>query len=227
MSWSSYADLARQLDSVRRTEAERTTRQRHDAESGRVALDQLVNRLTGQQADLTHAADQLRMRMRRIDPAPSAARTLTEALAQAERAADASDEAREEALRRARRPQFLPDVSPVARNAAVYGLCAAVALVFQTALALLAERVDTVTAALWALCGLPVIAFFVGYLAIGVVAAPRIPPTPPHQDRTGRRPGSKPGRADPDRSPRLGFAICFLALPVAWLMLVLLRQFAG
>jgi hypothetical protein len=227
MSWSSYAELARQLDSVRRTDAERTARQRHDAESGRVTLDRLVDRLTGQQADLTHAADLLRTRMRRIDPGPGPARTLAEALRQAEQAADASDQAREEALLRAKRPQFLPDASPVARNAAVYGLCAAVALVFQTALALLAERVDTVTAALWALCGLPVIAFFVGYLAIGVVAVPRIPPTPAQQDRTGRRTGSKPSRADPDRSPRLGFAICFLALPVAWLMLVLLRGFAG
>jgi hypothetical protein len=223
MSWSSYAELARRLDAVRQAEAERTTRQRHDTESGRVALDQLVDRLAGQQADLTSAASALRIRMRLIDPAPSTARTVAEALRQAGQATDAADQAREEALQRAGQPQFLPDVSPVARNAAVYGLCAGVALVFQTVLVLLADQVDTVGAALWSLCGLPVIAFFVGYLVIGVVAVPRIPPAATHQDRSGRRTQPKRVTADPDRSPRLGLAICFLALPVAWLVLILLR----
>jgi hypothetical protein len=227
MSWASYAEAARRLDEVRRVDAERTTRQRHEAESGRVALDRLVDRLAGQQADLTNAASALRMRMRLIDPAPSTEGTLADTLRQAEQAADAADQAREEALRRARQPQFLPDASPVTRNAAVYGMCAGVALVFQTGLALLGDRVDTVGAALWSLCGLPVIAFFVGYLVIGVVAIPRIPPTPAQPDRSGKRGQPKRGNADPDRSPRLGLAICFLALPVAWAVLLLLRELVG
>jgi len=225
MSWGSYAEAARRLDEVRRSDAERTTQQRHEAETGRVALDRLVDRLAGQQADLTGAATTLRMRMRLIDPVPSTAHTLAEALRQAEQAADAADQARENALRRGRQPQFLPDASPVTRNAAVYGMCAGVALVFQAGLALLGDRVDTVGAALWSLFGLPVIAFFVGYLVIGVVAIPRIPPTPPSQpDRPGRRGQPNRRTADPDRSPRLGLAICFLALPVAWVVLLVLRE---
>lgn len=224
MSWGSYAEAARRLDEVRRSDAERTTQQRHEAETGRVALDRLVDRLAGQQADLTSAATTLRMRMRLIDPVPSTAHALAEALRQAEQAADAADRAREDALRRGRQPQFLPDASPVARNAAVYGMCAGVALVFQAGLALLGDRVDTVGAALWSLFGLPVIAFFVGYLVIGVVAIPRIPPTPSQVDRSGRRGQPKRRTADPDRSPRLGLAICFLALPVAWLVLLVLRE---
>lgn len=224
MNWSSYAELARRLDTVRRTEAEQTERQRQEAESGRVALDALVDRLTGQQADLADAAAALRIRMPRIDPPQSPARSLAEALRQGQQAVDASDREREQAMQRAKLPRFLPEASQVARNAAVYGACAAVALVFQAILALLRERTDTATATLWSLFGLPVIAFFVGYLVIGIVAIPRIPSTIPRQpSRRSYRIASKRVTADPSRSPRLGFAICFLALPAAWLVLSILR----
>ncbi|MGH3656143.1 MAG: PspA/IM30 family protein [Micromonosporaceae bacterium] len=225
MSWQQYTALARRLDTARRDEATQAAELKQETESGRVGLDRLVDRLTEQQAALHEAAHQLRTRMPQINPAPSSALTAREALTRAQAAADTSESEREYALNRAQQPQLLPHWSTTPRNAVVYASCAGVALVLQVILMLLSGQIDATTVALWSLCGLPVIAFFVGYLVIGIVGVPRIPPKPAERDDQGRViPPKKRMAPQLDRTPKLGFAICFLTLPVFWLLITLFKE---
>ncbi len=219
MTFQQYATLARRLDAVRRGEAELTAGQRKEVEEGRVTLDRLVDRLTEQQAALTEAAGHLRIRMPLIDPAPSSALTAREALTQAEAATAASDHDREYALERAVQPRFLPGATTLVRNGAVYGLCAGAAVVVSLMLQVVIGDNDRTTVMLWSLLGLPMVAFFVGYLLIGIVGVPRIPPLPPtHDDRGLPLPPSKRVLPPLRRTPRLGLAICFVAVPLFWLL---------
>lgn len=223
MSWSTYAGLARRLDAVRRREHELTAGQRQQVESGQAALHQLVDQLAAQQTDLTEAAGVLRVRMPLIDPPPSSALTADEALTQARAAAELSDRERERAVERARAPRFLPAASTVVRNSAVYASCAGVGVLVSMVMQLLIGDTDPTTVMLWALFGLPVVAFFVGYLLIGVVCVPRIPPEPPTHDQHGvPLPPSKRVVPPPRRTPRLGFLICFLTGPLIWLLITLI-----
>ena len=229
-----YAALAQRLDELRRGAAAHAMTLRQEAETGRATLDQLVDRLTEQQAQLHIAARRLRLRMPVIDPAPSNALTAREALSLAQAAADTSDREREFAIARAQQPRWLPDKTPLVRNMAVYAACAGACLLVQLVLFLVGDG-DTVTTVLWAFLGLPTIAWFVGYLLIGIVGVPRIPPEPQNErdallrsgrtsvrTRGARSPAIKPRGADPDRHPRLGAAICFATLPVCWVLLSLI-----
>ncbi|MGH3648741.1 MAG: hypothetical protein ACRDTM_16395 [Micromonosporaceae bacterium] len=223
MSWQRYSALARQLEAVRRNETARTAGQRQEVESGRTALSQLVDRLTEQQTALTESAALLRVRMPLIDPAPSTAITAQDALSQAHAAAELSDQQREQAVARAHAPRFMPGASTVVRNAAVYAICAAAALLLSTIMQAAIGDTDPTTVMLWSLLGLPMVAFFVGYLLIGIVCTPRIPPKPPEKDQYGL-PLPPEKRLVPPlrRSPRLGFAICLLSGPLVWLVLSML-----
>ncbi|MGH2603444.1 MAG: hypothetical protein ACRDJ9_29175 [Dehalococcoidia bacterium] len=221
MSWQRYAALARQLDAVRRDHAALTVGQRQQVESGRATLDLLVDRLTEQQTDLSETAALLRVRMPLIDPPPSTAITVSDALSQAQAAAGASDQEREQAVQRAHAPRFLPGVSTVVRNVAVYAICAAAAVLISMILQLAIGDTDPTTVMLWSLLGLPMVAFFVGYLVIPIVCVARIPPTPPEKDQYGLPlPADKRVLPPIRRSPRLGFAICLLFGPLVWLVLV-------
>ncbi|MGH3715222.1 MAG: hypothetical protein ACRDT4_17420 [Micromonosporaceae bacterium] len=223
MSGTSYAALARRLDAARRDELALTAGQRQEAESGRAALHELVDQLTGQQTDLTQAASLLRVRMPLIDPPPSSALTAGEALSAARAAAERSDSERLAAVERAHAPRFLPGASTVVRNAAVYAICAAAAVMVSSIMEFAIGDSDPTTVMLWSLLGLPMVAFFVGYLLIGVVCVPRIPPSPPEKDQHGL-PLPAEQRLVPQlrRSPRLGATICLLFGPVVWLVLVVL-----
>lgn len=81
-----------------------------------------------------------------------------------------------------------------------------------------------VTEAAWSLCGLPMIAFFIGYSLVGILGVPRIPPKPPERDERGflLPPQQKPEHPKVDRTPRLGFIICIAALPASWVFAQLL-----
>ncbi|MGH3738499.1 MAG: hypothetical protein ACRDT6_23260 [Micromonosporaceae bacterium] len=223
MSWQRYASLARQLDTVRREQVAAASGQRQQLTSGTADLDQLVDRLTEQQTALSEAARLLRIRMPLIDPPASKAISARDALTQANAAADLADAERTQALQRALAPRFLPDASAVVRNATVYAICAAAALVVSTVMQWAIGDSDPTAVMLWSLLGLPVVAFFVGYLLIGVVGVPRIPPKPPEQDEHGL-PVPPERRKAPvlPRHPRLGVAICLLFGPLVWLVLVVL-----
>lgn len=224
MSFSSYAALARRLDAVRRNEAQQIANRQQELETGRAGLDELVNRLTEQQTAMHQAARELRFRMPRVDPPPSTAVSARDALAAAQTATDTADKEREHALLRAQGPILLPTWAVVPRNAVIYGACAGVAFLFQMVLTAMSAELDTGTTVLWSLFGLPAIAFFIGYALTGVLGTPRIPPKPPTHDEHGL-PLPPQKRVPPplNRSRKLGFIICFVALPVLWLVMVALR----
>ncbi len=219
---STYASLARQLDSVRRGEQEFAAGQKRELASGRKALDQLVDRLTEQQAAMHQAGFELRLRMPKVDPAPSTGLTAREALAQAERSADTSDRERENALLRAQGPRLLPGWSVVARNTVIYSGCAVGALVVQVVLALLADQMDPATVFLWSFIGLPMIAFFTGYFLVGFLGVPRIAAKPAERDQHGFLiPPQKRQPPPLRRTPKLGLVICLASTPLFFLLLKL------
>jgi hypothetical protein len=122
------------------------------------------------------------------------------ALESARQAADAADAAALRAETMAQQPALLPGWSPLARAAAVYAGCALVAVILQYALVLAAnaDAVDTISLFAWMCAGLPAMAFFAGYLVLTGWGKPRIVV------------------GTPARYARLGFAICFVAMPVAY-----------
>ncbi|MFY1686752.1 hypothetical protein [Plantactinospora sp. WMMB782] len=105
----------------------------------------------------------------------------------------------------AQQAPLFPAMSPLARATTVYLICASLLTVIIWILLTVAEvtrnkGLDSGTFALfsWSCAGLPTMAFFLGYLALGIWGKPRM--------IVGR----------PARYARLGFLICFLAPPVAF-----------
>lgn len=120
------------------------------------------------------------------------------ALATAEWHADVADEAASRAEAQASRPALLPGASALTRSLAVYGACAAVVLFLQVAMVLGSDSLSGMawSVGAWMCTGLPALAFFTGFAALTFWGKPRIHDGSPV-----------------DRYPRVGFAICFLALP--------------
>lgn len=137
---------------------------------------------------------------------PSEVPDPAEALVLARRSADAADAAMTEAETLAARAALLPGLPPQARNLVIYLACALAAVVLQYALLVLSDVGVVGDLPLLGLTcgGLPVLAFLTGYGVISRWGRPRI------------RAGTFP------RNPRLGFAICFLAMPVVYCGLKLL-----
>ncbi|MFG3420707.1 hypothetical protein [Micromonospora sp. NPDC048063] len=138
-------------------------------------------------------------------PRPAEADPTTE-LELARRYADESDRHGQQAELLAQRPALLPAWSPVARALAVYAGCAAVAAVLMVVMVLASGvgLVDGFTLGAWICAGLPALSFFAGYLVLG---------------RWGR-PALVVGT--PPRYVHLGFLICFVAVPVAYVAYLLL-----
>ncbi|AVT34862.1 hypothetical protein C6361_27820 [Plantactinospora sp. BC1] len=106
----------------------------------------------------------------------------------------------------AQQAPLFPSMSSLARATTVYLICAGFLMVVIWVLLSVAEvqqnkGFDTGTLAVfsWSCAGLPTMAFFLGYLALSIWGKPRM--------IVGR----------PARYARLGFLICFLAAPVAFL----------
>ncbi|MEU5946641.1 hypothetical protein ABZ793_13905 [Micromonospora sp. NPDC047465] len=140
-------------------------------------------------------------------PGPRPAETdPTTELELARRYADESDRHGQQAELLAQRPALLPTWSPVARALAVYAGCAAVAAVLMVVMVLASGvgLVDGFTLGAWICAGLPALSFFAGYLVLG---------------RWGR-PAMVAGA--PPRYVHLGFLICFVAVPVAYVAYLLL-----
>ncbi|MER7331869.1 MULTISPECIES: hypothetical protein [unclassified Micromonospora] len=141
-------------------------------------------------------------------PRPAEADPTTE-LELARRYADESDRHGQQAELLAQQPALLPTWSPVARALAVYAGCAAVGAVLMVVMVLASGvgLVDGFTLGAWICAGLPALSFFAGYLVLG---------------RWGR-PAMVAGT--PPRYVHLGFLICFVAVPVAYLAYLLLFRF--
>ncbi|MEU0548103.1 hypothetical protein [Micromonospora sp. NPDC005979] len=118
----------------------------------------------------------------------------------ARRMADEADRHGQQAELLAQRPTLLPTWTPLARAVAVYAACGAAAGVFMLTLVLASGigLVDGFTLGAWICAGLPALAFFAGYLVLGRWGKPAmVAGTPP-------------------RYLPLGFAICFLLVPLGY-----------
>lgn len=209
--WSAYAAAAGRLAAIRAAERDRAGGRRRDAESATAELSEVSDQLVAQQADLIELARTLRL------PAPTfppADRTeiagLAEEVAPAERLARArqrlhdSNVAADAAEELGDAPLLLPGWRPRARVAVVYAGCSVGALVGQLVMiGLYSNRAvtDQIGTYAWTCCGFPALAFFAGYLLVGLLCRPRS--------------SAKPV----DRFPRMGAALCVASLPVYALVL--------
>ncbi|MFK3982178.1 hypothetical protein ACI2K4_17590 [Micromonospora sp. NPDC050397] len=114
------------------------------------------------------------------------------------RAAAAADQTIAQVESLAQQPAFLPTASPFGRALAVYAIFIVAGNIGQAFLSSLANLgvVGTFTLYAWALAGLPALAFFAGYFALGRWGSPRML------------------RSRPERYARLGFALCFVSMAV-------------
>lgn len=171
-----------------------------DAREDNVKVSRLHERLTAQAARLGTAANELGLPAPRLsaESAP-AAPDVGAALGRAETAMRQADTALSQALRTGTMPMLLPEASPALRATLVYGTYSVVAWIVQ--FVLLAATDYQLRAALLSLCGLPMLAFGAGVLTLHSLGQPR----------AGERIAY---------SMRLGGVICFVALPLMWLMLL-------
>lgn len=118
----------------------------------------------------------------------------------ARQSADAADAAATEADALARQATLLPKLSPLARNLVVYAASALVAVAVQFYLLTLSNSgpVDAFAVAAWMCAGLPAAAFFAGYLVLATWGKPKI------------------AQGNAAIYPKLGFAVCFLAMPAVY-----------
>ncbi|MBU2663287.1 hypothetical protein KOI35_07165 [Actinoplanes bogorensis] len=168
--WADYLAAAQRLDAVRRAASAASADHQAAVASARQELSAVRARLAAQESRLTHeqAVPVLELRPQPADlevatqTAAGGPKAALSALQQARRTADAGDALLTEAAptRRWR---------PWARNLLIYGPFAAVVLIVQIALYLVADPGSVPTYAL--LCGLtmPVIAFGLGWFTIGFV----------------------------------------------------------
>jgi hypothetical protein len=198
--WQEYVALARQLDDIRRTgeqSAAEITRQQEAVSAGFAALDQ---RLAAQRERLTRLGGVVGQPYGNQPVPPAHLPEPVQALHLARLRADEADAAGAQAEQLAQHPPLFPMWTPLARNLTVYALCAAAAVLVQIALLIAADvdRIDPLTILAWSCAGLPAMAFFAGVTAISIWGKPRLV------------------AGAPVRHLRLGFAICFLAMPVAF-----------
>ena len=171
-----------------------------DARDDNLQVKQLHEQLTSQAARLGAAATQLGLPAPRlsVDSSP-ATPDIAAALGRAETAMRQADAALGKALRAGTMPVLLPEASPALRATLVYGGFCVVAWIVQ--FALLAATDYDLLAAMTSLCGLPLLAFGGGALTLHTLGQPR------GGDRIGY-------------SLKLGAVICFAALPLMWLLLL-------
>lgn len=199
--WQEYVALARQLDDIRRTgeqSALEITRQQEAVSAGFAALDQ---RLAVQRERLTRLGRIAGQPYGNQPVQPAHLPDPVQALQLARLRADEADAASAHAEHLAEYPPLLPLWTPLARNLTVYALCAGAAVVIQIALLVGADadRIDPLTIVASLCAGLPAMAFLAGVTVISIWGKPRLA-----------------GGGAPVRHLRLGFAICFLAMPVAF-----------
>ncbi|MEU6857696.1 hypothetical protein AB0B28_02280 [Glycomyces sp. NPDC046736] len=202
-AFEDYLAQIRRLDDARRTADEAAARTATATET----LGQRAERLGDRAAEQRAAVEEL-ARAARIAPPQRAAvppptgDPLTD-LAAAEADLEAAETSFEEARYLAHRPPWLPRWRSDERNGLIYGLFGALCIAAQL-LVLREFRADDILAALalaGLLIGLPLAAFFLGWLTIGIAARPRI--------------GDESTRLE--RNYRLGLVLCGSTLIVAFM----------
>jgi hypothetical protein len=199
-TWQDYLRLARYLDDLTRDHEQATANTATQREADNAAVQQLDHRLAAQHQRLEHTGRILKRPLGQPPPTFTGITDPTQALHLARQHTDAADAATNEAELLAQQPALLPGVSPTARNLLIYGGCALVAVAAQYALLVASDisHLDAWTLLAWICTGFPAMAWIAGYVILSVWGRPRI------------------GDPAVNRSPRLGFAICFLAMPAAF-----------
>jgi hypothetical protein len=210
-TWQEYLRQARHLDDLVRGDQQAATDEAARRDATAAAVAQLDQRLIVQRQRLERLAAVLR---RPLGTPPAAFIGITDpaqALALARQHTDAADAAASEAERLAQQPPLLPGSSAVARGLLVYAGCALIAVVAEYALLIASDagHLDAWTLLAWLCAGFPAIAWIAGYVILSVWGRPRI------------------GEPTVNRSPRLGFAVCFLAMPVAYCAFKLIASLLG
>jgi hypothetical protein len=206
VSWAEYTRAARELADVRRDDAAADADRAAVLRTANDDLEKLTKHLTAQERFLVNLAKTLRLPAPFIGPASRSSVTdVAQALHRAADAANAADAEARLAERVATRPLLLPDASPGARNGAIYGAWAFLGWLLQCGLVSFSSLTDFGAVA-WSLCGLPALAFFGGYITVSTLGQPRV------------------GAGYP-RQPRLGGAICFGGMLLAWIALIAFFSF--
>ena len=106
------------------------------------------------------------------------------------------------------RPRLLPNLSATGRNAVVYAVTTLIALQVSCGLYLTAPEVGSAALAMLvaSLCGLPLLAFGLGFATIATWGTPRRPPE---------------GKTQRWHAPRLGAVITFGGVWLGWALLLL------
>lgn len=225
MSWAEYTRLARDLDRVRREEADQSADRRRTVGAAREEFRELSDRFTAQGAELTELAYRLRLPAPRFTAAAQEAPDsgVDRALAETRRHLDEAARQTARFTERASDPRLLPAWSARGRNAVVYAASAGCGLVVQLPLMLMQGRVDALTVLSWTFCGLPVISFFAGYLLVGYLGKPVLVMP---QERQSWEPTETKAQArarqraqdQAARTPRMGFGICLAMFPMFFLL---------
>jgi hypothetical protein len=206
VSWAEYTQAARELADVRRADESAAADRAAVARTAGDDLERLTTHLEVQRDYLQALGKKLKLPVPDLGPAHRSPITdVAEALHRAADAANAADTEGRRAERAGSRPLLLPDASPTARNALIYGGWTFAAWLLQCGLVNFSPVNDFGVLA-WSLCGLPALAFFGGYITVSTLGQPRV-------------------GAEYPKQARLGGAICFGGMLLAWIGLVALLQF--
>jgi hypothetical protein len=215
-SWADYAAHARRLDEIVREQEQDTAEIAARRETTGAAVTTLSQRLADQGVAINKLGKMIGQHMANRPATFTGVTDPAEALNLARRHADEADAAAHETDALARQPALMPGVSPILRNVLVYSGCALVAVLGGYGLLVASDFTSagsfSVTLIAWMCTGLPAVAWIGGFLLLSVWGRPKLADL-----RTGQR--------EADRSPKLGFVICFLALPLAFCAFKLITSF--
>jgi hypothetical protein len=202
-AWAAYTEASGKIAEILEYERSRSDQHAADSRQAKAALGQLDVRVAAQRQHLTELSTSLRLPAPHLSGiAASAVPDPAEALRQAVAALDTADQAAQAAHRQAAQPPLLPGVTPLARNALVYGAAAFLGAIVTM---LIFVTSDTDFGAIpwqllpWSLCGLPAISFIAGFVTISLIGQPRI-------------------GGGGTKSTKVGGIICFVGMPILWFM---------
>ena len=215
MTWQEYQQLATQLDQLAHDHQQRTVALAEGGQATAKAAGELQPRVEAQRERLETIA---RVLGRRVGQPPATFTGVTnpgEALRVAQEQFATADSALDDAERHAQRPALLPGWPVGLRNFTVYVAGALLAALGQYVLVLDATHLSTWTVLAWSYLGFPAAAWIAAYIVLTAWGQPRHTPAPPTRYAWEKPPPPPP----PRRSARLGFAVCFLAMPLAHLLI--------
>ncbi|GIG55694.1 hypothetical protein Lfu02_00660 [Longispora fulva] len=207
-SLPAYSGLLRKLDQHLAQRADHAHGSEHHTATTEAALTDLDRRLDAHPDTLTTTATRLRLPAPHLQPAGRVELDTVETGLTAARAAERAVTTQlDKALDLAARPPLLPHARSRTRAAAIYSTTAAASAI--AAWILILTGVDTFTALAWGGAGLPTLALFTGYLTLAFASRPRL------------------GGGSSERHQAMGAVLCFAALPMSYVLIILARAVVG